>query len=65
MNQQDNTGEFKDRFKLGVELGRGSCGTVYKGTLVKPLRENPTVREIAVKIIHPELLGSRTVLGAS
>ncbi len=49
-------------FELGEIKGKGSCGTVYRAKLIKPLRDLPIGADIAVKIIHPELLGAHTII---
>lgn len=49
-------------FELGEIKGKGSCGTVYRAKLLKPLRDLPIGAEIAVKIVHPELLGAHTII---
>jgi eukaryotic-like serine/threonine-protein kinase len=49
-------------FILGETLGKGASGTVHQATLTEPLRHLPADAQVAVKIVHPELLESPTVM---
>lgn len=50
------SGEVLGRFRLGGVIGRGAMGEVYEGV------EIATNREVAVKLVHPQLLAERDVV---
>ena len=60
--QEKSKNRTNSTFRLIKKLGKGSSGTVYRGVIVKPLRNLPAGSKIAVKIIHPERMESDTVL---
>lgn len=50
------SGEVLGRFRLGGVIGRGAMGEVYEGV------EIATNQEVAVKLVHPQLLAERDVV---
>ena len=50
------SGEVIGRFRLGGVIGRGAMGEVYEGV------EISTNQEVAVKLVHPQLLAERDVI---
>jgi eukaryotic-like serine/threonine-protein kinase len=50
------SGEVVGSFRLGSVIGRGAMGEVYEGVALD------TKAEVAVKLVHPQLLGEREVV---
>lgn len=49
-------------FRVEVELGAGGMGTVYRAEVVDPTGRLEPGRRVALKVVHPHLLGERQFL---